>query len=127
VDGDGVDDLAAPLAIGAAPLALSHPALGSQMFDELPVESAFGLQVQAPINRLVRDAHFGVATVLRGEPASDLLGRPVFLQFRSDELPSKQIYSRVRTPSDALPSSKRDRPPELRGTSNGRRFGRSLY
>src|SRR6266849_4402780 len=88
VNGHSVDDLPTPLALGAGLLALSHPALSSEALDELAVKDAAGLEVEAPIDRLVRDPHLG-AGVLRCEPTGDLLGRPVVLQLRRDHLPQR--------------------------------------
>src|SRR5436305_288689 len=82
---DGVDDLPAPLPLGAATLSASHCPSAPQTCDEFPLEHSARLQIKATVDRLVRNLHRGAA-LRRSEPTGDLLRRPVLLQLLRNEL-----------------------------------------
>src|SRR3954469_22408640 len=84
-DPDGVDDLAAPLPLGAATLSASHCPSAPQTCDEFPLEHSARLQIKATVDRLVRNPNCGAAPC-RSEPTGDLLRRPVLLQLLGNEL-----------------------------------------
>src|SRR5437868_8928514 len=69
---DGVDDLPAPLPLGAATLSASHCPSAPQTCDEFPLEHSARLQIKATVDRLVRNLHRGAA-LRRSEPTGDLL------------------------------------------------------
>jgi len=79
MNGDCIDDLPAPLALGTGVLPLSHLAPRPEALNELAVKNASGLKVEASIDRLVTDPHLGPAAVFLRQPTSNLFRRPVVL------------------------------------------------
>jgi hypothetical protein len=77
----GVDDLPSQLAGGGRAFTAAHAAAGPQMRDELALEHPARLDVEAAIDRLMRNAHGHIVGVFRDEPARDLCGRPILAQF----------------------------------------------
>ncbi len=84
--GDGADDLAPSVPVGAVrSWAASDPAraeMGGELFGQHPS----GLHEQRQIDRLVRHPHLRIIGERPAEPACDLLGRPVQCELAGHEL-----------------------------------------
>ena len=73
-NGDRALDLRAPLPRGGVVHAASQGAPRTQMGAELPRQHAAGLDVQGPVDRLVRHAHCAPRGMVLLEGARDLFG-----------------------------------------------------
>jgi hypothetical protein len=85
-DGDGIDDLTAPLAASAALLGSPNHSPRSQMRDELLLEHASRLNEETSVDRFVRDLHPLRARVSPLQPARDLFRRPIQAQLLGHKL-----------------------------------------
>jgi hypothetical protein len=67
-DGDGIDDLAAPLTASAGLLGPPDDSLRSQMPDELLLEHASSLNEEASVDGFVGDLHLRVSRISPPQP-----------------------------------------------------------
>jgi hypothetical protein len=82
-----IDDSTPTLARGGGSPCAPHQPPGAQVPDQLPLEHAACLNVQAAINGFVREPHGLIFPVGTAEPACSLLGGPVSAKLVSNGLP----------------------------------------
>ncbi len=85
-DGDGIDDLTAPLAAKARFLGPPDHSPCSQMPDELLLEHASSLNEEASVDGFVGDLHLLVVRVSPLQPPRDLLRCPIEAQLPGHNL-----------------------------------------
>src|SRR5271156_598125 len=92
-NGNGIDDLPAPVSKDMRVLRAADATLGSQVPQQLFLQHSTGLDEQTAVNRFVGHAQALVRGILDLQPSGNLLRRPVQNQFTRNNLPQLHLDS----------------------------------
>ena len=95
IDGDHISYPIPAVGAFLSPRSTNRP-VGAQFVKQLAVESFSRRNVEASVDRLVRDPHRRIVRVLAPEPDGDLLRRALLVEFRGDGFPQNWPHRQRR-------------------------------